>query len=142
MAPRAYSMSSETNRKFPVPSLVNWRWRFVAAAGPAGAPTPGGYAILMRSAAREHLAPYLITPNQIPQPAQVHWTARVNGKEFESGEIMMSLTVENTGLRPGEFRSTPCSVRSSYAPAISSKSKPNESVSSASESHNFLEIFR
>jgi hypothetical protein len=79
----------------------------VAAAGPAGAPMPGGYTIVIRSKACELAGPYLVTPNQIRQPAEIHWAARINGKDFEQGNIAIALTLENTSLNPGEFRSIP-----------------------------------
>jgi hypothetical protein len=96
----------------PGPATCEWGLSLVAAAGPNGAPMPGGYTIVLRSEGRELAGPYLVTPNQIRQPAELHWTAHVIGKEFGGkecgqGGIEAALILEHTGLRPGEFRSTP-----------------------------------
>jgi hypothetical protein len=93
--------------ELPGPAACEWGLALVAAAGPAGAPMPGGFTIVIRSGTHELAGPYLITPNQIRQPAELPWTARLNGKEFATGETTISLTLENTALQPGEFRSTP-----------------------------------
>jgi hypothetical protein len=93
--------------ELPGPGVCEWGLAIVAAAGPRGAPMPGGYTIVIRSGAGELTGPYLITPNHIRQPAELHWTARINGQECASGETAIALNVENTALRPGEFRSTP-----------------------------------
>jgi hypothetical protein len=86
--------------------VCEWGLAMVAAAGPRDAPMPGGYTIVIRSRTHELAGPYLLTPNHIRQPAELHWTARINGQECANGETSIALNVENTDLRPGEFRST------------------------------------
>jgi hypothetical protein len=91
----------------PGPAACEWELALVVAAGPGGAPMPGGYTIVVRSGSRELAGPYLITPNQIRQPAQIAWTARINGGECAQGDVTIALDLENTSRRPGEFRATP-----------------------------------
>lgn len=93
--------------ELPGAAACEWGPALVAAAGPSGAPMPGGYTIVIRSGAREVVGPYLITPNQIRQPAELHWTARINGQEYASGETTLALNFDKAGLHAGEFRSTP-----------------------------------
>jgi hypothetical protein len=93
--------------ELPGPAACEWEVALVAAAGPGGAPMPGGYTVVIRSGSREIAGPYLLTPNQIRQPDELQWTARINGEEYASGETTLALHVEKTALLPGEFRSTP-----------------------------------
>jgi hypothetical protein len=92
--------------ELPGLAVCEWGLAMVAAAGPGGAPVPGGYTIVIRSGARELAGPYLLTPNHIRQLAELYWTARINGQECASGEATIALSVENAALRPGEFHST------------------------------------
>ncbi|HLI83513.1 MAG TPA: hypothetical protein VKV17_06315 [Bryobacteraceae bacterium] len=92
--------------ELPGPAACEWQLPLVAAAGPGGAPMPGGYTILVRSGGHELAGPYLVTPNQIRQPAEIHWLARINGKECAQGDAALAFDLDNTRLSPGEFRST------------------------------------
>ncbi|HEY7389502.1 MAG TPA: hypothetical protein VH640_13395 [Bryobacteraceae bacterium] len=92
--------------ELPGPAACEWELALVAAAGPGGASMPGGYTIVVRCGTRELAGPYLLTPNQIRQPAELQWTACVNSQEYASGETTLALSVEKTALHPGEFRST------------------------------------
>jgi hypothetical protein len=86
------------------PVDCEWEMAVVAAAPANGAPTPGGYTLVLRCGRREVLGPYLVTPNQIPRPSEIHWIARVNGVERGGGKVGSDLKIENRALQPGDYR--------------------------------------
>ena len=88
------------------PVDCEWEAAAVAAAGPYGAPMPGGYTLVLRCGKRQVLGPYLVTPNQIPRPSEIQWIARVNGVEWGGGKLASDLKIEDPTLRPGDYRAS------------------------------------
>jgi hypothetical protein len=92
-----------TEQSWNGPVNCHWEMAAVIAAGAAGAPMLGGYTLVIRAGDRKILGPYLITPNQIPQPSRIQWVARVNGVERARGAVESDLKIADSSLRPGDL---------------------------------------